>query len=229
MTTLAIAPLYNSPGKRDATGAFQPEANAWIAANHDRGYTDWARILIDNDTPAISRRDAVLDAIREHQPDHVAFFCHGWKTGIQFGFGVQHTLLLAETLAAGFGPLDFEGETVQVIGPFVTLYACSTADGKDPGTGGDGGFADEFRDALCRAGATWCRVDAHTTAGHTTRNPYVRRFEGQGSAVGGTGGQWIVAPKSPLWSRWRKALAETDLRYRFPSMSVAEIHEELSR
>lgn len=214
MTILAFAPLHNLDGKRDATGAFHPEAQAFAKL------TGADVVLVDNDTPAISRREAVLDAIREHNPGQVAFFCHGWTTGIQFGFGVQHTLLLAETITGGWAGTD----------PRVVLYACLTAaDGKTPGAGGDGGFADEFRDALCRAGATWCRVDAHTTAGHTTRNPYVRRFEGQGSAVGGTGGQWIVAPKSPLWKPWVRALRETDLRYRFPSMSVAEIHAELLR
>jgi hypothetical protein len=48
-----------------------------------------------------------------------------------------------------------------------------------------------------------------------------------GSRVGGSGGFWIVEPKSELWKPWVKALKTTDLRFRFPAMTVAEIHSEL--
>jgi hypothetical protein len=118
--------------------------------------------------------------------------------------------------------------------PVVALYCCSTGAASSADAyaefGGDGGFADRLRDALCVAGGVHCTVDAHTTAGHTTMNPYVRRFEGRGSRVGGVGGFDLVSPKSgDLWRRWRRALRETSLRYRFPVMSVAEIHDWLLR
>jgi hypothetical protein len=107
----------------------------------------------------------------------------------------------------------------------VVLYACSTGAG---GVGGDGGFADALRDALCRAGSVNCRVVAHVTAGHATRNPNVRFFDGMGSATGGAGGYYPVAPGSALWKKWVRALRETDMRFRFPFLSVAEIHAELA-
>jgi len=84
------------------------------------------------------------------------------------------------------------------------LYCCLT--GFSLNIAGDGGFADKLRDAFCEAGMTWVKVYAHTTAGHTTRNPYVRIFEGQGSPIGGIGGQLLVQPGAKLWKTWRSAL-----------------------
>ncbi len=205
MNSLAFVPLYNTGKKRDATGAFQPEAHAWSLV------VGGAEIVgVDNHQQPPARRRAVLGAIREHRPERVAFFCHGWTGGVQVGFDVSSLRGLAEALAS-------------CSAPNVTLYCCLTGKGEGDG---DGGFADRLRDALCAAGATYCRVDAHTTAGHTTRNPYVRRFEGSGSPVGATGGQWIVAPGSSIWGRWRRALTG-DLRFRYPDLEISEIHDEL--
>lgn len=211
MTILALAPRYNTGTKRDATGAFQPEARAF-AALHNGDV-----VLVDNkNLTSAGMRSDVLTAIRDHRPSHIAFFCHGWKTGIQFGFGMKHLDELAEAIRGCY----------QGTCSIVTLYACSTGGG--PGTGGDGGFADGLRDALCRQGDVDCFVDAHDRPGHTTRNPYVRRFEGMGSAVGGSGGYWIVSPGSTLWRPWVRALRDTDLRFRFPTMDVEQIHAELA-
>lgn len=214
MRVLSLAPLHNSPGKRDATGAFQPEAEMFCSISP--AFSD-DMYLIDN-RAATSKfmRDDTATAIRNARPDLLAFFCHGWKTGIQFGWSLDSIDTLATVIA----------ESCSSDAPIVALYACSTASG---GVGGDGGFADQLRDALCAAGAVNCRVDAHDRAGHTTRNPYVRRFEGQGSTTGGQGGQWIVAPGSSQWKAWRTALQKTDLRLRFPLMTIAEIHEEVTK
>jgi hypothetical protein len=208
MKILALAPLYNSPGKNDATGAFQPEARAFVRL-HGGAYSP-----IDNHASKAAMRADVMRQIVTERPGILALCCHGWRTGIQFGFGLANVAELAEAIAENDG----------TDAPRVVLYACSTADGSGPG--GDGGFADRLRDALCAAGCVECQVDAHDRPGHTTKNPFVRRFVGAGSAVGGTGGQWIVAPKSTLWRRWVAAL-RGDLRLRFPLMTVAEIHEEV--
>lgn len=212
---LALAPLHNSEGRRDATGAFQPEAEAWLDAQGLTG-AEAEAVLIDNRWTNLAMRRAVIRALECALPDVLGIFCHGWGTGIQFGFSIGHVDSLAEAI-------HVDGD----VAPRVALYCCST--GKGPGVGGDGGFADMLRDALCRAGSVYCRVDAHTTAGHCTRNPYVRRFEGGGSASGGSGGAWIVTPASALWDRWRAALRDTDLRLRYPTMTVAEIHAELGQ
>ncbi len=208
MRTLTLAPMYNSPGKKDATGAFQPERAAFCNCVAPMAYN----YAIDNTESKNTMRAFVLRYIHVDTPQLLAVFSHGWRTGIQFGFSLANVDELAVELARGCTSVR------------VALYCCSTGSG--PGVGGDGGFADMLRDALCRAGAVDCQVDAHDRAGHTTKNPYVVRFMGQGSATGGQGGQWIVAPKSKLWGRWVRAL-RGDLRFRFPLMDVAAIHAEL--
>lgn len=226
MTAIAFAPQHNTGTKKDATGAFQPEMVRWITHIKDQGDTNWINHVINNRLSAAEMRADVIKHISEFKPDRIAFFCHGWKTGIQFGFGMKHVKELAKTIIEA----DQIGADLAAISggrmhaPIITLFCCLTADGP---IDGDGGFADRLRDELCIAGAVNCRVDAHTTAGHTTRNPNVRRFDGLGSPVGGMGGQHIVAPGSALWARWVKALKTGDLRFRFSAMEVAEIHEEL--
>lgn len=217
---IAFAPAFNTHGRHDATGAFQPEARAFLGHNGAVGDL----FLISNRNTEDAMRKQVLGAIgglgRTLGADSaVAFFCHGLRRKIQFGFDVRNV----DQLAHGIAEATYPGMRCAL----VVLYCCNTAG--VPGVGGDGGFADALRDALCRAGSTYCQVDAHTTAGHTTRNPYVRRFEGKGSPVGGVGGYMLVAPKSKLWPKWRKAMQDEHgtLRYEFPFMAVSEIHKRL--
>src|SRR5690606_32555438 len=95
----------------------------------------------------------------------------------------------------------------------IPLYACSTAHG---GVAGNGGFADMLRDALARE-LPGVVIDGHTTKGHTTRNPHVRRFV----APAGKGGQYIVAQMSPKWTAWKRRLREDEsFRFAFPFMSA---------
>jgi hypothetical protein len=202
---LGFYPKYNTEGKHDATGAFIREAWAWEKFWGKKG--EKAKTIgIDNTSKKIQMRKTVLDGIEKHRPQHTAFFCHGWQTGIQLGFTMANIRELAAAL--------IEARTYDI-----TIYGCKTASG--PGTGGDGGFADKLADALNMREFGMRNVDAHTTAGHTTQNPYVRRF------WGGCGGQWIVDPKSALWSEWVYAL-KTDLRFEFPRMGIDEIKKRLS-
>lgn len=209
---LALAPRSNVEGKRDATGAFQPEAKAWAAYVGDAEV-----ILFDNARPKARRKSETLGAIRGAKNlSHLALFCHGWPSGIQTGIALRDLPEFAEAVERASPSIDLR----------VTLYCCSTGAG---GIGGDGGFADELRDALCRRGVTRCVVDAHTTPGHTTTNPHVRRFVGTGTEHGGAGGSWIVSPGSALWPRWRSLLRTTDLRLAFPGLTIEQIHARLAR
>jgi len=70
------------------------------------------------------------------------------------------------------------------------------------------------------------QVDAHERAAHTTMNPFVRRFEGLGSPVGGPGGYYLVTPGSSRWKSWRAKL-KTTLRFEFPILSAPEIQQRL--
>jgi len=153
------------------------------------------------------------------------FFCHGYKRGIQLGFDLSTIGQLVDAVKT-HARNDLS----------VCFYACDCGRDIDSDSmddldefGGDGGFADEVRDALCRAGIVWCDVYAHTTAGRADANPNVRLFQGTGSPSGGVGGFYIVRKGSKLWPKWRKALRTGDFRWRMPFMSVHEIHAELSR
>lgn len=216
MTILAFAPMHNAPGRNDATGAFHPEAREFCKL-HNAGSPK----LFDNSKIMSARFSEVrswLDLCKPATVGTVAFFCHGWKDGTQAGVTLTTAGRFADTLQRVLAP-----------NPRIVLYCCDAArdsdndreDEDDPGPGGDGGFADQLRDALAKRGVG-ATIYAHTTAAHTTRNPFVRRFDPGEMA----GGHWIVTPYSADWQRWRKALQGT-LRLRFPFMTQAQIESEL--
>jgi hypothetical protein len=223
---LAFMPDRNTGERHDFTGAFRPEANAFVK-RHDA----LPAVMVNIADPLKRRTEHVIAAITASQSplELIAFFCHGHPLGLQ---------LVGDRAVRSGGSVQVEahGETIRKLAAAiasrskpdvrVVLYACSAGNGAQPD--GDEGFADRLRDALCVAGARHNQVFAHTTAGHATQNPHVRVFAGNGSPVGGTGGTWIVAPSSKLWPTWKHAL-RNDLRFRFPLMSLADIHGELLR
>lgn len=207
MNGFVFAPETNEPGKRDAD-EFRREARKFAA---QRGIAPERIRIFPNDAPRKVRRQFVTDALIGFSGlDCVAFFCHGWRDGIQAGFSTAHMEELARVLYESCKP-----------GARIPLYCCSTAQGA---AGGDGGFADALRDELVGKlpGAV---IDAHDRAGHTTQNPYVRRF-----VVGEfreKGGAWVVDPVDSRFPVWRRMLRETDLRFDFPFMSQAQIRAEI--
>lgn len=210
---LCFTPDRDKPGKHDYSRAFRPLANELVKRRKGRVVE-----ILQSLSPA-ERAKSVLAAIEpEKKLDTVAFCTHGLPNGLpQMGFDRTNV----DTLTA---KLSLLSSKLTVI-----LYACSTGAISKKGPGeGDGSFADLMRDALCEQGASLCRVFGHTTAGRALENPYVRLFEGLGSLCGGHGGTWLVSPKAGLWRAWKAAL-NGDLGYRFPWMTIAEIHQELSR
>lgn len=248
MRRLAIVPLHNAPGKRDVTHAFKPEAEAWLAFADKRD-----RVLVRFDNRAelgqrraeIARELARLDGQRFGA---IAFFCHGLWRQLQTG----HTVATAGRLAALLAPL-LEPQGGRPVS--IPLYACDAAEGvplepkkgklSPRGPGGDGGFADELRDAFLRE--QWSEhgarlvggwIDAHVTTGHATSNPNVRRFDlatlPHEIELGMVGGESLVSPSATpaLWRTWRTRLADRkadDLRLRFSTMTRSEIVAELAR
>lgn len=198
MKSLAIHVTRNSPGKWDSSGAFKPEAVAFEKLHGCQ------REGLDNSLPLPKRRDAVEVILsRYHDLECVAFFCHGLRRSLQTGHDLSTVGALADAIAAASGP--------HVVVP---LYACSTA-------AADNGFAATLARELHARGKTgW--VDGHTNAGHTTKNPNVRRF-----TLGAKGGEWIVEPGSSLSRNWRAALSK-ELRFRFPLLTLAQIRAELA-
>ena len=225
---VCFAPKYNVK-RADATGAFQPEARRFL--DH-HGYSQDSLHIFDNKATKPKMRREILDVLSGYtELDGVFMFMHGYKSGIQCGFRNCDVHVLAKAISEScdcIGAPDW-------VTPIVGLYACDTGRDLDKDRrddleqfGGDGGFADLLRDELCRQGAYFCRVDAHVTAGHTSKNPNVRRFFGDGSHTGGIGGYYPIPFRSKLWKKWRLAL-KTPFRYDFPFMTAAEITNHLEK
>ena len=210
----------NAIAKKDFTGAFDPEAKAFMQLHN---IPSECRLKVDLSKGEPTRRKQVMGFLedmrqRGYRTNTLAVFCHGFTNRVEIGFRSGRLDDLVKALQASRshpGPLS------------VLLYCCSTGSGVDA-LGGDNGFADRLRDKLCELGEVECWVDAHVTAGHTVRNPNKRRFLGMGSRVGGTGGTYIVAPGSGQWRKWSRAL-QTEYRLRFHWKSVAEIHQDLEK
>lgn len=227
MQALAIHATKNEPPKRDATGAFVPEAREFAKfwACHREGF--------DNFLPKTERAksvEAILDRYRGLEM--IAFFGHGFRTGLQSGHGMSNVGSLAKAIARATGPRVY-----------VVLYACSTAGVISVERGG---FADALRDELTKLGKTG-HVDGHTTAAHTVWNPMLQRFD-MGDPFEEIVGDWVVTPPDlpnperktnpraarflpadPEWSMWKKRLrADKDpFCYRFPTMTIQDIRSEL--
>jgi hypothetical protein len=231
---LCFRPRYNSKGKRDVTGAFKPEAEAFCRFH---GVDPDESIVIINNGQRKHRSRypmarEVIAEIKARKPKVTAFFCHGFTHYIQLGPRSPNHPAAQDTDKQLFRQF-IKALTDAHVAPNLVLYACST--GNDPDRGeedtapgaGDDSFGDVCRDQMCALGATFCRVMSHTTAGHATANPHVKFFDGQGSHIGGTGAAFIVRPGTQrYWPAWRRHL-QGDFRFRFPFMTIADIHTEL--
>lgn len=221
--TIIITGDRNAVGKRDFTGAFDPEAKLFMRLYNIPAAS---RLSVNFGNPGFEspkRRAQVLSFIQSFNPNVelgcVSIFCHGLTDKIEVGFGKRHITDFVQALKSR--------KTAKNI--LVLLYCCSTG-GTSANSSGDGSFADLLRDELCRQGFTDCRVMAHTVAGHATRNPMKRFFDGMGSPVGGVGGTMIVSPTTQraLFAKWRAALTLPDLfRFKCATMSIANIHAHL--
>jgi hypothetical protein len=200
MTTLILAQGYNKPGINprtgkpwtDATGAFLPEARAFKALH---GGT---LLELASPTPPPYRRVWSERAIRATTDlDVLAVFGHGTPSRLVLtGHGMAQVDDLVDAIVEAEPWDDHEPLTI-------VLYACLTGRGRT-------GFADVLADRL-PADHVW----AHSTAGHTTWNPYVEL------AGGPNGGDPVFVPKDgPRWRRWRDRLRE-DQAYRLSFWKVA--------
>lgn len=219
----------NTHGKKDATGAFIPEARGF--ARH-YGIPDEHLIGVDCTQPKRQRREQVLAAIASVEGlEGLLFFCHGWPTGIQMGFNLKNLHILADVIAK---------HAVDDIK--VGLMACLTAENKERdnevkeiGPATDGGFADRLRDELSARKISRGWVDGHKTAGHTSWNPMLIRFlcenanQEEDDDHETPGGSWIIKPGSLYWKRWREALKNNtgNLRYEFFRQEVQKIRSFL--
>lgn len=149
----------------DFTGAFQPESQRYASHFRDAGET-----VTVSTVPISAQRHTMRESVNlllsraSGQIDTLVFMCHGWPDGIQLGYHREDCASLAQTIAATCAE-----------SPLIVLYCCST--GSDVLGGAGSSFAGVLRDQ-CRALGRYATVFAHTTAGHTTRNPNIRLFHG---------------------------------------------------
>lgn len=222
MRTLIIYRTNDSPGKRDASCVFVPEAAAFakihgVEARDILGYEVKRGLRARWNRRWRMGRDLRKRAGRGYEM--VAFFGHGTWRGSFLGWNRATARRLAKLLAGCCVP------SVRVV-----LYACSTAENQirdrqhdQLATGCEGGFADTLRDEMDRVGFAGFRIDAHKTPGHATYNPYVVRFTRSAT-------RWLVHPDidRPRWQAWHQALRGS-LRLRFPAMTIAEVAVELDK
>lgn len=221
---LILTPDRGSKGRPgDFAGAFRPEADNFKLINGGKIER------IDQSLPAERRYRQAVAFVEEHQPDTLAYFGHGLSRSLpSMGASITNVAALAGALARAS------------TGPRVVLYACLAAEDLTSGAaglpGGDGGFADALRDACVKQGAPGVQVDAHGSSsqlkgrihdlgGHTTQNPYVRRYSGPETKES-VGGEWIVSDQETLWRAWVKAL-RGPMRFQFPFLTRDQIRARL--
>lgn len=226
-----IAAFYSTKAElAKGQNEFEREAQKASACWTALGYAVLG-IPIDTARPMPERKKQVIGELRklgdeDQYPVHLwAFFGHGWASGFQFGFSCNDVAQLAKVLT----PLSEPCKVRAAYATRVALYCCLTGSsivralkgGDDPA--GDGGFADRLRDALAEALAEG-HVDCHTTAGHTTKNPNLRRMK----TPAGRGGAYIVSPSNKELCEKLRAALQTDFRFRFPLLTTPEILGELA-
>lgn len=177
------------------------------------------------------KKRTVLDGIsRSNTLTRLAFFCHGWPTGISLGFKAKDVPELARTIAAAC-----TGNTINI-----GLYACLTGRGnyawwkpRKFKSLGDRpcniqdraekivtkreGFAMLLCSELSKLGVD-ARITAHLTAGHTTRNPHkVRIYNSQGTTY-----RIKMRGKIPYHSgsEWVNRLNDENDSFRFDLMNL---------
>jgi len=186
----------NSPKKCDATGAFIPESKKF--ANH-HGDVICVSVPCRGKTRD-QRAQVVYDELGRHDKiDTVSFACHGHPTHIQHGFGIRgkhNNARLAKILAAK----DIRR---------VIFYCCSVA---RPNTKiSQMSYCGDLHNELYALGCN-AAIYGHTTAGHTTQNPFVKVF-----INGDVEGKFIVEPGTKDWAMWRTKLRRHQTyRFQFP-------------
>jgi hypothetical protein len=211
MNGFIFASGVNQPGyPNDAMGAFRPGAEAFkkiFAIPQPIYYFDWQ-------DPAATKRGKILNKIRTVACDD----SDGLDVVAYFGHGVQKGLSSADFYRDNASDLASAIASVSKWNVRVVLYACSA-----------GALQESFASALASAlNSTDAAVFGHTSAKHAFANPDATAFTG-------SVGRWVVAPGSPNWSAWEKAIAagnsldptKKSLWARFPFMSENEIRAEL--
>ncbi len=226
----------NKPDRiNDVGGAFMPESFYFSYYNFapiestyiiNNGECTEVNGHIKNPVSAVHMKRRVLEALDSlpsgEEKNIIALFCHGWPDGIQLGFRTNTGMSYRNTSMSDTDALALAISRIASPDVKVILYACSAG-------ANDNGFAATLRDSLVQY-CPQCRIDAHKTVAHATKNPHVNRFE----APAGSAGQMIVEPTvhHHLWHRWTTILRHpfeqhSTLLWKYSQMTIPEIHEYL--
>jgi hypothetical protein len=229
--------------EHDFQGAFKPESERLgrylqttpIVAGYPR------ILRVDIERSITARMQQITDFLTQiGSLDYLAFLMHGWpnatqlldprKPGYPDAVSALRIALRSATLPIASDSLCSSEAQIESNASSssqslassssikIILYACSSVD-----------TAQRIFDDLVEEFDL--SVYAHTVAGHTTSNPFVKIFDRLHPK-----GTMLIDESSSYWGKWRKSLAQrgedtsdvSTLRFRFPLMSQAELEAELS-
>jgi len=155
MHTIIISSGVNKRFRKDATGAFLPEA-----VKLNKMIPESLLLAVDmvrqKPMEKMNRLAHVCQGLISHDTQAMYFFGHGWQTGFQGGFqGKSAASLLALYIK----------ETAPNL-KLLVFYACSMGRGSD-------NFLKWLSDDLPHL-----KIVGHTTTGHTTHNPNACIYRG---------------------------------------------------
>lgn len=214
--SFVFAPLFNSPpdeanpNGHDATGAFHPGMAAYRRLYEGLG-KQVVTFKFDNSRgqPRDRRRQSIINAMQQsagsRRYDAIVYFGHGSPRGlVSASFGEDALDMLSGALLQHCQP------SVKVV-----LYACSCA--------APGGYAFKLAKRLSCWSHKGMTVFGHPTAGHSFRNPMVRRYPSNRGETGET-----VCPDGMV-ADWRRAMhGHTELWAKMPFMTREEIAAALA-
>lgn len=176
----------NSKGRKDATGAFIPEAKAMTRILRDLGrnvsrleiLTDGYRDRVDLTSFVLKKIDKIFETHEITKISGVSLFCHGWRKGVELlPRGEQGAKKVARVLA---------NREVK----FFNLFACSAGKPHPKGN-----WAQWVTEECVRLGHS-IQVFSHETPGHTTWNPNVNLYWSDGKELHQTDHDDFVANHS---------------------------------
>lgn len=178
MDTIIVDPLYNTPGKHDDSGAFEPHAELLKRVMGGRA----ERWSFDNTDLNMLRRFESLCSIRLEDPDarelkNFIHIGHGFHNHCQCGLDIAHVPDLRDHIP--------ECRT------FI-LLSCSTASAPLH-------TSLAWNLAHLPGKTEIPRVLAHTTAGRDVENPYAMLITEHGA-------RYIVGPGTTHWKAWVRFL-----------------------
>lgn len=218
-TGLIFTETKNRKGKRDGA-EFKTMANGlghyWRTNSNLTGI----RVTRLYDETKKQKQNTVLGELATvSHLSRLAFFCHGWPSGISLGFKSKDVPKLARAIAAAC-----ESNVV-----YIGLYACLT--GRGAFWGGSKrkinmanrterivtpreGFAMYLCSELAKLNIH-AVITAHLTSGHTTRNPYKVRISQHNRRICRS----RMVESKPLipWREWVKEL-NTDQNFAYDQM-----------